>query len=52
MCVPAPRELQRMLSAPPLEHIEVDDERPPQRYFTPQMGFNPKIYQTPMIAPA
>ena len=51
MRVPAPRELQRMLSAPPLEHIEVDDERPPQRYFTPQMGFNPKIYQTPMIAP-
>jgi hypothetical protein len=51
MHAPAPRELQRMLSAPPLEHIEVDDERPPQRYFTPQMGVNPKIYQTPMIAP-
>lgn len=51
MHAPAPRELQRMLSAPPLERIEVDDERPPQRYFTPQMGFNPKIYQTPMIAP-
>jgi hypothetical protein len=51
---PSARAMQAQLSTlppPPLEMIEVDHEHAPQKFYTPQMGVNTRMYQRPMIAP-